>query len=104
MNGATEENTNVNRAFHPTALVESADIGPNTRIWAYAHVLPGARIGANCNIGDHAFIEGGAVLGDGVTIKNGVALWRGVTVEDGVFGVVAKTDDVVATLNRLRPA
>jgi biuret amidohydrolase len=27
-----------------------------------------------------------------------------VTVEDGIFGVVAKTDDVVAALDRLRPA
>jgi len=27
-----------------------------------------------------------------------------VTVEDGIFGVVAKTDDVVTALNRLRPA
>jgi acetyltransferase-like isoleucine patch superfamily enzyme len=71
--------------FHPTALVESTEIGPNTRIWAYAHVLPGARIGADCNIGDHAFIEGGAILGDGVTIKNGVCVWSGVTLGDGVF-------------------
>jgi acetyltransferase-like isoleucine patch superfamily enzyme len=71
--------------YHPTALVESEQIGSHTRIWAYAHVLSGARIGANCNIGDHAFIEGGAVLGDGVTIKNGVCVWNGVTLGDGVF-------------------
>jgi dTDP-4-amino-4,6-dideoxygalactose transaminase/acetyltransferase-like isoleucine patch superfamily enzyme len=72
-------------SFHPTALVESAEIGPNTRIWAYAHVLPGAHIGADCNIGDHAFIEGGAILGNGVTIKNGVCVWNGVTLGDGAF-------------------
>jgi UDP-2-acetamido-3-amino-2,3-dideoxy-glucuronate N-acetyltransferase len=70
---------------HPQALVESEDIGPGTRIWAFAHVLPGARIGANCNICDHAFIETGAVLGNNVTVKNGVAIWWGVTVEDNVF-------------------
>ena len=70
---------------HPQALVESEDIGPGTRIWAFAHVLPGARIGAECNIGDHTFIETGAVLGNNVTVKNGVAIWWGVTVEDGVF-------------------
>jgi UDP-2-acetamido-3-amino-2,3-dideoxy-glucuronate N-acetyltransferase len=70
---------------HPQALVESEDIGPGTRIWAFAHVLPGAKIGANCNICDNAFIETGAVLGNNVTVKNGVAIWWGVTVEDNVF-------------------
>jgi UDP-2-acetamido-3-amino-2,3-dideoxy-glucuronate N-acetyltransferase len=70
---------------HPQALVETEDIGPGTRIWAFAHVLPGARIGAECNICDHAFIETGVVLGNNVTVKNGVAIWQGVTVEDNVF-------------------
>jgi len=70
---------------HPKALVETEDIGPGTRIWAFAHVLPGVRIGARCNICDHAFIETGVVLGNNVTVKNGVAIWQGVTVEDNVF-------------------
>jgi len=70
---------------HPQALVESADIGPGTRIWAFSHVMRGARIGAGCNIGDHAFIESGAVIGNNVTVKNGVAVWDRVTVEDNVF-------------------
>jgi len=54
---------------HPQALVESLNIGGNTRIWAFAHILRGARIGANCNIGDHAFVEGDVVLGDNVTVS-----------------------------------
>jgi UDP-2-acetamido-3-amino-2,3-dideoxy-glucuronate N-acetyltransferase len=70
---------------HPQALVETEEIGPGTRIWAFAHVLPGVRIGAECNICDHAFIETGVVLGNNVTVKNGVAIWQGVTVEDNVF-------------------
>ena len=70
---------------HELALCESDDVGPRTRIWAFAHVLAGARIGADCKIGGHAFVEGGTVVGDGVTIKNGVQLWSGVTVEDEAF-------------------
>lgn len=70
---------------HPQALVESMDIGPSTRIWAFAHVMDGARIGSHCNIGDHAFIESGAIVGDRVTVKNGVAIWGRVTIEDNVF-------------------
>jgi len=70
---------------HPLALVESEDIGPGTRIWAWAHVMNGARIGAECNVGEHCFIESGAILGDRVTVKNGVAVWEGVVAEDDVF-------------------
>ncbi len=75
------------RAFfaHPMALVETDEIGENTRVWAFAHILPGARIGSDCNICDHAFIESGVTIGSGVTVKNGVAIWSGVTIEDDVF-------------------
>jgi len=70
---------------HPEALVESADIGPGTRVWAFAHILAGARIGADCNVCDHTLIEGGVRIGDRVTIKSGVQIWEGVTLEDDVF-------------------
>ncbi|MFN7952935.1 MAG: acyltransferase [bacterium] len=70
---------------HERALCESDDVGPRTRVWAFAHVMRGARVGADCNIGDHAFVESGAVLGDRVTVKNAVLVWDRVTVEDDVF-------------------
>ncbi len=71
--------------IHPLALVETEEIGPGTRVWAFAHVMAGARIGRNCNIGDHAFVESGATIGDNATVKNNVCVWRGVTLEDDVF-------------------
>jgi len=52
---------------HPTALVESKEIGPGSRIWAFAHVMKGSRIGSDCNVGDHCFVESGCVVGDRVT-------------------------------------
>ena len=70
---------------HETAIVESADIGARTRIWAYSHILSGAKIGADCNICDHTFIENDVVVGDRVTIKCGVQLWDGTRIEDDVF-------------------
>ncbi len=77
----------LNREFyaHPQALVESDDIGRNTRVWAFAHVMKGARVGADCNLCDHTFIETGAVLGNNVTVKNGVSVWDGVRIKDDVF-------------------
>lgn len=71
---------------HPAAIVdEGAIVGPNSRVWAFAHLLPGARIGADCNVCDHVFVESDVVVGDRVTIKCGVQLWNGLRVEDDVF-------------------
>ncbi len=70
---------------HEQALCETREVGPGTRIWAFAHVLAGARIGGDCNICDGVFIEGGAVVGDRVTVKCGVQLWDGIELEDDVF-------------------
>jgi UDP-2-acetamido-3-amino-2,3-dideoxy-glucuronate N-acetyltransferase len=70
---------------HPQAICETANVGPRTRIWAFAHVLPGARIGADCNLCDHTFIENDVTVGDRVTVKCGVQLWDGVRIEDDVF-------------------
>lgn len=71
--------------IHPTAIVETQQIGQGTRIWAFTHVMQGVSIGSNCNVGDHSFIETGAVIGDNVTIKNGNMIWEGITLQDGVF-------------------
>jgi serine acetyltransferase len=73
------------KGFHRLALVESATIGKETRVWAYAHVMKGARVGARCNLGEGVFVESGVVIGDDVTVKNGVALYDGVTVDDEAF-------------------
>jgi acetyltransferase-like isoleucine patch superfamily enzyme/dTDP-4-dehydrorhamnose 3,5-epimerase-like enzyme len=70
---------------HPQALVESENIGKNTRVWAFAHILPGAVVGEDCNICDQTFIENDVILGNRVTIKCGVQLWDGITLEDDVF-------------------
>lgn len=71
--------------IHPSALCESQNIGPRTRIWAFAHILPGAHIGAECNICDGVFVENDVIIGDRVTVKCGVQIWDGITIEDDVF-------------------
>lgn len=70
---------------HSHSLVESENVGDNTRIWAFAHVLPNASIGCDCNICDHVFIENEVIIGNRCTIKCGVQLWDGVTIEDDVM-------------------
>lgn len=70
---------------HEKAIVETNEIGENTRIWAFAHVLSGAKIGKDCNINDHTFIENDVQIGDRVTVKSGVYIWDGITIENDVF-------------------
>lgn len=71
--------------IHPSALVESDQIGGGTRIWAFAHVSEGAIVGEESNICDHTFLESGVVVGNRVTLKSGVYLWTGTEIEDDVF-------------------
>lgn len=74
-----------NYFVHPNALVETSDIGKDTRIWAFSHVLKNVSIGEDCNICDGCFVESGVTIGNRVTIKNCISIWDGVTIEDDVF-------------------
>ena len=60
---------------HEKALVETDQIGEDSRIWAFVHILKKARIGKNANICDFCFIENEVIIGDNVTVKCGVYLW-----------------------------
>jgi UDP-2-acetamido-3-amino-2,3-dideoxy-glucuronate N-acetyltransferase len=74
-----------NYFVHDRGLCESENIGNDTKVWAFAHVLAGAVIGNNCNICDGVFIENDVSIGDNVTIKCGVQIWDGVRIGDNVF-------------------
>ena len=71
--------------IHPMALIDDCEIGADTKVWAFAHVLPHARIGARCNLGESVFVETGVVIGDDCTIKNGISIYEGVTLGNRVF-------------------
>ncbi|MDR7281986.1 acetyltransferase-like isoleucine patch superfamily enzyme/dTDP-4-dehydrorhamnose 3,5-epimerase-like enzyme [Pseudomonas corrugata] len=78
--------TNIKNYFvHSHALCESENIGKDSRVWAFAHILPGARLGSECNVCDNVFIENDVIIGDRVTLKCGVQVWDGITIEDDVF-------------------
>ena len=71
--------------IHPTADVQTKNIGTGTVVWQFAIILPGASIGADCNINCHTFIENDVVVGNRVTIKSGVYIWDKTIIEDDVF-------------------
>jgi acetyltransferase-like isoleucine patch superfamily enzyme len=70
--------------IHEQALCESDEIGHNTQIHAFAHVLPGAQIGAGCEVGDNAFVDSESSIGDRVKIGCGVQLSGGIRLCDDV--------------------
>jgi UDP-2-acetamido-3-amino-2,3-dideoxy-glucuronate N-acetyltransferase len=71
--------------IHPTADVQSPQIGKNTTIWQYTVVLPEAIIGSNCNINAHCFVENKVIIGNNVTVKCGVYIWDGIIIGNDVF-------------------
>lgn len=71
--------------IHPSAEVQTKNIGENTRIWQYCVVLENAIIGKNCNLNFNVFVENDVIIGDHVTIKSGVQIWDGTRIEDNVF-------------------
>ncbi|MGH2705916.1 MAG: Gfo/Idh/MocA family oxidoreductase [Actinomycetota bacterium] len=71
---------------HPTAVVDpGAEIGEETQIWHFGHVMPGALIGTGCVLGQNVFVASGVLIGDGVRIQNNVSVYEGVELEDDVF-------------------
>ena len=75
----------MNYSKHPSALVESGQIGTKTRIGAFTHILADACLGEECEIGDHVFIENDVVIGARTTIQSGAKLWDGLAIEENVF-------------------
>ncbi len=72
-------------SIHPTAEVQTNQIGEGTSIWQYCVILKDAIIGKNCNINFNVFIENDVIMGDNVTIKSGVQIWDGMRMGDNVF-------------------
>lgn len=71
---------------HPSTVIEkNCEIGPETRIWHFSHILSGSRVGRQCNIGQNVVIGPDAVIGNRCKIQNNVSVYKGVTLEDGVF-------------------
>ena len=71
---------------HETAIVdEGCQIGKDTKIWHFSHIMPNCIIGRACNIGQNVVISPEVVLGQNVKVQNNVSIYTGVTCEDDVF-------------------
>ncbi len=71
--------------IHPSAIIETEDIGENTTIGPFTHVERNVHIGKNCSIGQSCHIQEGVHLGEGIHVEDGVSIWQGVFLAEDVF-------------------
>jgi acetyltransferase-like isoleucine patch superfamily enzyme len=72
--------------IHESAYVDDGvEIGDDTAIWHFSHVLSRVKIGPNCVIGQNVVIGPDVTIGKNCKIQNNVSVYKGVMLEDGVF-------------------
>ena len=71
---------------HETAVIdEGCEIGADTKIWHFSHIMPNCEIGQKCNIGQNVVVSPDVKLGNNVKVQNNVSIYSGVICEDDVF-------------------
>ena len=71
---------------HQTAVISSlSEIGVDTKIWHFSHIMDYCEIGNHCNIGQNVVVSPKVILGNNVKVQNNVSIYTGVICEDDVF-------------------
>lgn len=71
--------------IHPTAIIETDNIGDNCNIWAFSHICKNAKIGNGCTIGEGVYIGPNVHIGNNCKIQNHSLIYEGVFIGDDVF-------------------
>ncbi|MEW5822131.1 MAG: acyltransferase [Cyanobacteriota bacterium] len=72
--------------IHKSSYVDDPiQIGEETEILHFCHIMSHSIIGKNCRIGPNVTIEPGVIIGNNVTIMNNVTISSGVIIEDNVI-------------------
>jgi UDP-2-acetamido-3-amino-2,3-dideoxy-glucuronate N-acetyltransferase len=71
---------------HETAVIDdNCQIGKDTKIWHFSHIMSNCSIGEACNIGQNVVVSSKVILGRNVKVQNNVSIYTGVICEDDVF-------------------
>ena len=71
---------------HESAWVDDGvEIGDESKIWHFVHVLGGTKTGQNCVLGQNVMAGPNVVVGESCKVQNNVALYKDVTLEQDVF-------------------
>ena len=72
--------------LHPSSYIDdNVQIGENTKIWHFSHILSNTIIGENCSFGQNCVVGPKVNIGSGVKVQNNVSIYEGVEIEDDVF-------------------
>jgi len=71
---------------HESSYIDDdVEIGKDTKIWHFSHIMGNARIGKNCTLGQNVLVAPNVEIGNNVKIQNNVSVYEGVILEDNVF-------------------
>jgi len=77
---------NKNYFAHETAVIDNnCEIGEETKIWHFSHIMSNCKLGEKCNIGQNVVVSPDVILGKNVKVQNNVSIYTGVICEDDVF-------------------
>ena len=72
-------------AHESSYIDDNVEIGEDTKIWHFSHILSHTKIGANCSFGQNCVVGPKVSVGNGVKVQNNVSIYEGVEIEDDVF-------------------
>lgn len=76
----------LNFFVHETSIIDDkVNIGDNTKVWHFSHILSHTSIGANCSLGQNCVVGPRVNIGNGVKVQNNVSIHEGIEIEDDVF-------------------
>ena len=79
-------NKYTNILIHPSSYIDdNVQIGENTKIWHFSHILSNTTIGDNCSFGQNCVVGPNVKIGNGVKAQNNISIYDGVEIEDDVF-------------------
>lgn len=71
---------------HSTSIIDShVNIGKDTKIWHFCHILQNSTIGESCSFGQNCVIGPNVNIGNRCKVQNNVSIYEGVECEDDVF-------------------
>jgi UDP-2-acetamido-3-amino-2,3-dideoxy-glucuronate N-acetyltransferase len=71
---------------HESSYIDiPCQIGDNTKIWHFSHIMSNCIIGDGCNIGQNVVISPDVRIGRNCRIQNNVSIYTGVICEEDVF-------------------
>ncbi len=75
-----------NYFVHESSYIDDqVEIGMDTKIWHFCHILSGSKIGERCSFGQNCVVGPNVSLGNNIKVQNNVSIYDGVECEDDVF-------------------